>query len=228
MAAKPDFFQNLRDYLQAKCFGLLTVNAFQDPKQVSKGQQIALSAIYGLAFGALGGGFGVPRYSEARKQELISDLQRLSPYADLIGINFSRGCALLRLAIDADDLPEDALVGRFSLIHEIAHDFRKYALTTITSNMGTIVEVLVIFSTHERAKDFTERVAQKCRHTAGFLSSMRGRVTTYPWVIDLERKEIVNAGKGFRKLWRLWLDFDNHQAALFRQRQQPRELRWIH
>jgi hypothetical protein len=85
--------------------------------------------------------------------------------------------------------------------------------------MGTIVEVLVIFSTHERARDFTDRLAGKCRHRAGFFESRRGGVNTTPWVIDLEREEIVNTGRGLRKLWRLGLDFDDYKAALFRQRQ---------
>jgi hypothetical protein len=74
---KSDFLQNLAEYSQAKGFGLLTAAGLvQDPKQVSKGQQIALSAIYAatgaIAYGAVGGvifsGFGVPGYYERRNR----------------------------------------------------------------------------------------------------------------------------------------------------------------
>jgi hypothetical protein len=122
------------------------------------------------------------------------------------------------VAIDANNLTEDALVGRFSLIHERAFDFRKYALSAIASRMDTAVEVLVIFSTHERARDFTERLAGKCKHATGLFSGWGGRVHTDPWVVDLEREEIASTRKG---IWKLPLGFErgDHRAALFRKRQ---------
>ncbi len=232
---KADFFRNLVEYSQAKDFSFLIAgDVTQAPRQVSRGQQLALSALSTVVGGAIGGGFGlagvvgggalfgagfgVPGYSNARKQELISDLQRLSPYGDLVGINLTKGFALLRVAIDADDLTEDALVGRFSLIHQRAFKFRKYALSTFPSNMGALVEVLVIFSAHERVRDFIQRVAPKCKHNAGFISRMRGGVHTYPWVVDLECKEIVGTRMGLFKL-AFGLERGDHNAALFRQRE---------
>jgi len=225
---KADFFQNLAEYSQAKGFSLFIAgDALEDPKEVSRGVRIALSAIYAIAGGAIGGGLGVggavvggalgaglgiPGYSKAQKDELISDLQRLSPYGDLIAICLG-GWTLLRVAIDADDFSEDALVTRFSLIHERAHDFRKYALSTLTGKVSTFAEVLVVFSLHERAKHFTERLASKCKHISRWKS-----VRTYPWTIDLEREEITGGQIGIVKV-KLGMVRGDHRAALFRRRQ---------
>jgi hypothetical protein len=213
---KTEFFRNLAEYSQSKGFSLFKpdTDEFEDPKRFSKGQQIAIGMIYGAAFGALGGGLG-GYYSETRKEQLVSDLKTLSEYRDMIGINLSRGFNLLRVAIDADDLTDEALIGRFALIHERLHDFRKYAMSSLTGKMRTQAEVLVVFSAHERATAFIEGSAKKCGQL-----SYRKNVMTQPWIVDLEQDEITRSRVGLNLQPSFGLNpWENYKAALFRKRQ---------
>jgi hypothetical protein len=214
---KTEFFRNLAEYSQSKGFSLFKANTddeFEDPKRVSKGQRIAIGMMSGAALGAVGGGLG-GTYSETRKEQLVSDLKTLSEYADMTGINLSKGFALLRVAIGADDLSDEVLIGRFARIHERVHDFQKYAMSSVTGKMGTRAEVLVVFSSHKRATAFIEGSAKKCGQF-----SLRKNVLTQPWIVDLEQQEITRSRVGFRLQPPFGLNpWDNYKATLFRKRE---------
>ncbi len=208
---KTDFLANLIDHSQAEGFSFLTPDGnVSDPKRMSEGRQMVVRLIQGAAFGLLGGIVG---YTETRKQELIRDLTAFSAHGDLAGINLTQGTVILRIVIDADGLTDDTLVGRFTLIHESAHNFRRYGLSTFSGNMSTHVHVILLFSSHERADAFGKRYGKKCSQW-----SFWKKVLTNPWIIDLEREELirfqVGAGIGAAKL----------KAALFRPRQDSMNL----
>jgi hypothetical protein len=120
---------------------------------------------------------------------LITDLQKAQNYCDFIGIKTSNGPALLRLAIDADDIPDETLIGRFAVIHEQAHNFRKHSSTFPggfkETKFAVYAQVVVVFSSHKRARNFIQRFADQCSHTAFWK-----KVYTYPWIVDLEDEEI--------------------------------------
>ena len=205
---KGDFFLNLVENSQAKGFSFLTPDErFDEPKRGSAGQQAIVAMIAGAAFGALGG-LATGYAGKLNNEQLLNDLKRMSEYCDVTGINLISGMVILRLAIDADEIKDDALIGRFALIHERTHDFRKYGMSLFGGNIGTATHVIVTFSSHERAQDFAKNVAKKCKQV-----SFWKKVNTRPWVADLEAEEITKFQLDFG------VDAKELKAGLFKKRQ---------
>jgi hypothetical protein len=213
---KSDFFPNLLDYSKDEGFSLLAPEeSFDDPNRLSGGKQAMIAAATGAAFGLIGS-LSSGYMDETSKQGLIADLRRMQDYCDCVGIKLSDGPVLLRLGIDADDIPGETVVGRFAMIHERAYDFRKYApsmIRTIFSDgkLATVAQVVVAFSTHKRAKEFIDRYAAKCKQTAFWK-----KVYTQPWVVDLEDEEITRFRQPLSDL--LTRDSDRLMVGMFRER----------
>lgn len=183
---KTDFFLNLLEYSHSKGFSFLTPDqAFEQPKKLSTAQQTKVAMISGVFFGALGG-ISTGYTSKINKEQTIADFKRMSEHCDLVGLNLSGVVVQLRLGLDADDLTDEAIVDRCTLIQERAHDFRNYALSLFTGKMSTHAEVIMAFSSHKRAKEFIDRSAKKCKHW-----SYWKKVMTHPWVADLEDEEMT-------------------------------------
>ena len=213
---KEDFFQNLLEYSRDEGFSfLVSGQAFETPQKLSSGKQALIATAAGAMFGLIGvlsSGY----LDETNKQGLIQDLQRLQGYCSLIGIKYSDGPVLIRLGIDADDVPNETLIGRFAIIHERAYDFRKYAPSVIRGfwndgKLATGAQVVLAFSKHRRAKEFNENYAAKCKLTAFWK-----KVYTQPWVADLEDEEITRFRQPLSDL--VTRDADKLKAGLFRQR----------
>jgi len=212
---KSEFFPNLIDYSKDEGFSLLVPGeGFDDPKRLSGGKQMLISAVAGVAFGLIGS-LASGYMDKTQKDGLVADLRKMQEYCDLIGIKLSDGPVLVRLGIDGDDISGEALIGRFAMIHERAYDFRKYApsvMRTIWNDgkLSTVAQVLVTFSAHKRAKEFVQNVANKCKHTATWK-----KVFTQPWVVDLEDEEITRFRQPLSDL--MTRDSEKLKAGLFRQ-----------
>lgn len=196
---KTDFVPKFLEFCKSGGFSFLCPDEqFAEPKKMADGKQTLIAAGAAAAFAAVFGGGAVvgaivgsnAGYSGHSKEELIADLKSMNQYCDLVGINVSNGACVLRLVIDADEIPYETLVGRFALIHERAHTFRKYAMVIMKNwiwgdtTAGTTAQGVVHFSSHKRAKDFVQLYADKCRHRA-----MRKAIYTYPFIVDLEDEE---------------------------------------
>jgi hypothetical protein len=213
---KSEFFPNLLDYSKADGFSFLVPGeGFDDPKRLSGGKQMLISAVAGVAFGLIGS-LSSGYMDKTQKDGLVAELLKMHEYCGLVGIKLSDGPVLLRLGIDADDISGEALVGRFAMIHERAYDFRKYApsvMRTIWNDgkLATVAQVVIVFSTHKRAREFTQTLADKCKHTA-----IWKKVYTQPWVIDLEDEEVTRFRQPLSDL--MTRDSEKLKAGLFRQR----------
>jgi len=186
-----DFLDNLLDYSKGEGFSFLQGDErFEDPKRLSGGKQALVAAAAGALFGLVGS-LSSGYMTETDRAGLIADLKKMNDLCDRVGIKLSDGSVLIRLAINADSLSDESLVGRFALIHERAYDFRKYAISIMRSiwsdgKQPTVSQVLIAFSAHRRARTFLQSFADKCKHTAVWK-----KVYTQPWVVDLEDEDIT-------------------------------------
>lgn len=188
---KPEYFKLLIDHYQGRGFSFFVPDEqFVEQKQMSLTKQTAFKALVGVAITLAGnpclgivGSLSSFNLSSKDKESLIKDLGEIHNYCDLVGIKISDPIApaMLILGIDADDISNETLVGRFVNIHEQAHHFTKYSPSRFGSKIGVRASVCVVFSSHKRAKDFIENAAKKCAH-----SSFWKAVNTWSWPIDLE------------------------------------------
>ena len=191
---KADFYLNFIESHTKSDFSFVTPDAaFQEPKKLSSAQQTVIKIVQGAALSilqgsALGmfGGLATGYFGKTSKDELIADLKMMNQYCDLVGVHLASGLVWLRLAIDADELAYEILVDRFALIHQRTHDFRKYSLSLFSNKMPTRAEVIVAFSSQQRAKEFSDKFAKRCKHWAYWK-----QVMTYPWVADLEDEKVT-------------------------------------
>ncbi|MEO7299417.1 MAG: hypothetical protein ABI042_12680 [Verrucomicrobiota bacterium] len=199
-----EFIPNFIEYSKSEGFGFyLPTDQFSGFPKASGKSQMLLAAATAAAFttvfgsgvmaGAIGGalvGTNIGHSNRISKDELVADLQKMKEYCDLICIKSNTGGTNVRIMIDADGVSGETLVGRCAMIHERGLDFRKYTMTLFKSwifggsRLPTIIEVVMIFSTHKLARDFLQNYADKCKH------SKKG-VMAYPWIVDLEDHEIT-------------------------------------
>ena len=211
-----EFLINVFDYSKSEGFSFLATDGeFEDPKRLSGAKQALVAAVAGAAFGLLGS-LSSGYMKETDKACLIGDLKRMMELCDAVGIKLSDGNVLIRLVINADNVADETLVGRFAVVHERAYDFRKYAMSLMRSiwndgKLPTVAQVIVAFSTHRRAKVFSENFADKCKHTA-----IWKKVYTQPWIVDLEDEDIQRLRQPLSDL--VSRGSDKIKAGFFRKR----------
>jgi hypothetical protein len=220
---KLDFFSNLIVHSKEEGFSfIISDEEFDDPKKLSAEKQIAYRAAFTVATSIISslvglnyrfmiiGGLNTSQLSPSDKEALIADLKKVHSYCDFIGIKADTGPCFLRLGIDGDDMPDETLIGRCAIIHELANNFRKYSTSLVTGRDNYIVsaQVVIVFSSHKRAKDFIQLYADKCSN-----SSFWKKIYTYPWIVDLEDEEIKRYGQ---PLDRLSGHKEKIRASLFR------------
>lgn len=200
---KASFFENLIDYsiTESNFLFLDDRGRLSSPKRLSAAKsaagQAALigGAMAGLAL--LGGGTTlIPLWKSGQRNHdlLVTDLHKLAEnITGLIGMRLSSGVMTLRLGIDADCLPADSLVRLFGVIQQ-----RSFVLVKHVDSYGGYVSVIsqgiVAYSEHSRAREFANNFADKCVHRRPWASWPK--VTTQPWIIDLE-DEVVTRCAGF-------------------------------
>ena len=208
--------------MQERGFSFLTSNSeFNTPEKQSGSSQIkqqvvlvATAAIVGAVFGmrtkVFLGDINSSELSLAERNALVASLEKLRSKCDLVGIKLDDGIVNLRLAIDADKISNESIVELFAVIHQQAHDFKKFASVIMyNTKFPVLAFVFVIFDSHKRAKLFIENYAGKCRHHAFRIS-----VKTEPWVIDLENEEITMPYKFMHSLFQR-SELDRMQARFF-------------
>jgi hypothetical protein len=204
---KSDFFKNFLDYSKREGFSFfISGEQFNDPEKLSSSRQMMNKLMFAAAVGIGGAIGGAPAsglglsiailnpgdLNPVERQALISDLEIVHNHCDFIGIKISNGPALLRLGIDADDISDESLIGRFAIRHEQAYKFRKHSSSLfrnrVSKNVATFAvyaQIVVVFSTHKRARNFIQNSANKCSHSAFWQ-----KVYTSPWIVDLEDEDI--------------------------------------
>ena len=220
---KNDFVKNLVEYSKRESFSFLSPDQhFEDPKRMSGLKQGFYAGMMGIAGGVMwSSGVG---YSEQKKEALINDLRRMSEYCDAIAIKLDTGAAIVRMIIDADEMTGESLVGRFAMIHERGLDFRKYSMAIIRNwiigdrTAGTFMQVITVFSSHKKAREFSQTYADKCKHwlpNRGF-NKTGGELATYPWVVDLEDENVTPFGtKRLGMIPQTGLFLDKYKTVFF-------------
>jgi hypothetical protein len=223
---KIDFAKNLLEYSKGENFSFLSADQhLDDPKRLSGGKQAFAAALAGIGGGIIwASGVG---YSAAKKGELINDMQRMSEYCDLIGIKLDTGPAIVRMIVDGDEITGESLVGRFAMISERGLTLRKYSFVIMRNwiygdrTSGTFLQVVTVFSSHKKAREFIQTYAEKCLHkTLGmFKNRGGGLLATYPWVVDLEDEEVTPVGtKWLGVLPQTGMFSDKYKTEFFRKR----------
>ena len=197
---KQDFIQNVLEYSKDQSFSFLSPDdQFAEPKKMSAGKQAIMAGILAGGMSAIFGGGAITGaifgsnigHSKHSKEELITDLKSINQLCDLVGMSVLNGACVVRLVIDADEIPYETLIGRFAMIHERLHAFRKYSMVILKnwifgdSTAATTAQVLVLFSSHKKARDFNQQYANKCKHAA-----VRKSIFTEPFIVDLEDEDL--------------------------------------
>ena len=139
-----EFFENFLVYSKDEGFSFFVPGEkFDDPKKLSWGKQVLITAASGAVYGIIGS-LSSGYSGSVSKDDLIADMQKMHEHCDLVSIKLSHGPALVRLGIDADNLSGEALIGRFALIHECAYNFRKHAPAVMGAKLATVTQVLVV------------------------------------------------------------------------------------
>jgi DnaJ-domain-containing protein 1 len=115
-----------------------------------------------------------------KNHRAFSDLKVLLEYGEVTGIReIAVGLWGRRLAIDADNLSDQGLVDRFGLIYKHTRHLTRVAAKEL------ILEILMVFSLHARARAFIEHSVQHCKKHWSY------RVLTQSWIIDLDHEAIT-------------------------------------
>ena len=220
---KTDFIQNFLEYSKNEGFSFLSPgDQFTEPEKMSGGKQALMAGILGAGISAVFGGGAITGaiagsnvgYSGHSKEELIADLKSMNQYCDLVGMSTKNGACVVRPVIDADEIPYETLVGRFAMMHERLHTFRKYSMVIVKnwiwgdSTAATVAQVLVLFSSHKKAKDFVQQYADKCKHRTVWKS-----IFTVPFVVDLEDEDLTILNLGLIKQ-----NPDKYKPSFFKKR----------
>jgi hypothetical protein len=162
-----DFFHHFHDNSNKNGYSFFfDEKPLEAPPQMSSNQQLLVNCLNSLSRLSLGLPllFQPAIYKSHNKETLTGDFKRLQKYCDLIGIKDSFGSCLLRTAIVADEISDEALVGRLAIIHEQASNFQKYTANPMgtrrifgSGGMSVRCLVFLIFSSHKRAREFSEK-----------------------------------------------------------------------
>lgn len=171
-------------------------------KQVTHGQYAALLAVGALAgFGA----FMINR-STATDSEIKNELLKLVGLCDLIGIHAASGGISLVLFVYADDLTDEAAIGKSALIHDKLSPFKKFTMRVGWNKMPVRATVFFVFANSEKGFHFRQSVQERCKHF-----SLLTKLWVLPWGIDLVAKSVWP----YRGLPANWMKPAEIEARLF-------------
>ena len=218
---KSSFFINLLAYSKAQGYSFLVPNEQFDANKPSARTQLKQNLLMAATVGVMGAVMGMntrvffgnsnsAQLSQNEKDALAKDLTELQNHCDFAGIKLDNGPANLRLAIDADNLSDESLIGRSAIIHQRTHDFLKYtSYVMYDTKYGASTHLMIVFSSHKRVEEFWKKYANKCHH-----KSFLKKVYTRTWVVDLENKEITRQGYFLSDL--LGQGLDKMEAEIFK------------
>jgi hypothetical protein len=197
-----DFFQAFSDYSIANGFSFYFEDQqFKHQETATNGNQMLVKIAIGAALGLVNPALGilaVPNsgfYQKSNSDTFTEDIKKLKSHCDLVGIKDALGSCYVTMTLAADEIPDEAIIGRTTIIHGLTEQLKKYSLTILKSRFGeaksgVMSSVFLVFSSHKRAKSFFEEHASKCQHR-------NKTVNLFPYVVDLEDKEIKYSGGSF-------------------------------
>ena len=139
-----------------------------------------------LAVGALVG-FGAFMINRSifNDNEVKAELEKLGALCDLIGVNVSSASVGLVLFLYADDLTDEAAVGKSHLIHDRLAPFKKFTMRIGWNKMPVSAKVFFVFSNSEKAFHFRTTVQEHCKR-----HSLFSKLWVLPWGVDLSAKSV--------------------------------------
>jgi hypothetical protein len=113
-----------------------------------------------------------------------------------VAISLDWGAVRLIITLEADEIGDELLVGRFSLLHDKISTFRNYAMTTLrtifgNATQGTSAKVLLIYRKPYKADYFLNNLSEKCKHITFWK-----KIWTLPVAVDVPGRKIL-PWKGF-------------------------------
>jgi hypothetical protein len=137
------------------------------------------------------------------REKLMTTLQEMQKYGISVGFSLKDGAPKILLAVDAENLNDEQIVGRFILIRDTTQKFKDFALPPLLGVRGrwtkcpTKCYVFTLFLSHAKALHFTENLQEKSKHNPVFSKAAH----VLPWAVDLERKRVKKySGLGRRFL----------------------------
>ena len=184
-------FQNrLIQYLKAGNFVIIPTEGHCDPIQrVSRSDIWMTKAAMAAAFGPLGALLS-GSLPNANDSEVVRSLRSLYQLANLVGVRLKTGAVGIVLVIDADELEDEAIVGRCVLLQDKLSEFGKYGFKILNTPFGDIRQgvaayVFFVFRQPFRADYFLNNLSSKCKQVAFFK-----KIYTLPWAIDVAGRKI--------------------------------------
>lgn len=159
---------------------------FDDGKsiqRVSAGRKMMFSGALFAAGGLLAAlGTKSAKYSD---DEVKAELAKLRKSCDFVGIRLDTGGAILALFIYADDLSDDALIGKSVLIKDQMKSFKDFTMKMAWSKMAVFAKVFYVFFESGKAFHFRQSVQGHCYQKAFW-----DKIYVRPWGIDVSARSV--------------------------------------
>jgi hypothetical protein len=152
-------------------------------KRISSGQEI-LAKSGALAAGGLIAALGT-KYPKFSDQEVKIEMEKIRKFCDAVGLRLDTGGAILALFVYADDLTDEAIIGKSVLIRDQMKSFNDFTIKMAWSKKGVMGKIFYIFSDSKKAFHFRQNVQQHCKHKQ-FWSKMH----VEPWGIDVSARSV--------------------------------------
>lgn len=164
---------------------------FEDGKsiqRVSTGRKVLLSSSLFVA-GGLISALGT-KSSKFSDDDVKVEMAKLRKTCDFLGIRIDTGEAILALFIYADDLSDDAMIGRSILIRDQMKAFKDFTMKMAWSKGGAFAKVFYVFFDSAKAFHFRQSVQGHC-----YQKLFWDKIYVRPWGIDISAKSVwVNQG----------------------------------
>lgn len=156
-----------------------------DVARVSLLTRLCVQTVGALEFGVLGAFFSGQTGGKATNANLKSNLEELSKFGEVVGIYLKYGQPVMVLAINAENLSDEQLIGRFTLLLNSTQKMREFAMRIVGGKLPSRTLVFAVFQSHTKALHFKETVSNKCKKFSFF-----NKVWVLPYTVDLERMRV--------------------------------------
>jgi len=152
-------------------------------QRVSTGRKVLLSGAFFVAGGiisALG-----TKSSIFSDDDVAAEMRKLSNCCDFVGIRLDTGTVMLALFIYADDMADDAKIGKSVMIKDQMKSFKDFTMKMAWSRMGVFAKVFYVFFDSDKAFHFRQSVQEHCKHSECFKKTY-----AVPYGIDVPAKSV--------------------------------------
>jgi hypothetical protein len=123
--------------------------------------------------------------SKFSDDEVKAEITKLRKSCDLVGIRLYTGQTQLVLFIYADDLSDDAMIGKSILIRDQMKSFKDFTMKVVWSTMGVSAKVFYVFFDSGKAFHFRQSVQEHCNH-----KQIWGKIYVQAWGIDISARNV--------------------------------------